>query len=63
MAEFCPWRRHPAEPIRPVTDNAGVRQRPITDALAWHRALESIAVTNLRIAFTWPRLWLTWWER
>ena len=49
-----------------VTDEAHarmVRQRPITDALAWHRALETIAVTNMRLAFVWPRLWLTWWAR
>ena len=49
-----------------VTDNTRgrmVRQRPITDALAWHRAIETVWLTNLRLAFAWPRLWLTWWAR
>ena len=49
-----------------VTDNTRARmarQRPITDALAWHRAFETIAVANMRLAFVWPRLWMTWWAR
>ena len=49
-----------------VTDDARarmVRQRPITDAMAWHRAMEAIMVTNLRTAFVLWRIPMTWWAR
>ena len=44
-----------------VTDLAhyrAARQRPIIDACDWSAAFESVATTNIKIAFAWQRMWL-----
>ena len=44
-----------------ITDMAAWRAthaRPINDACRWSEAIETVWLTNLRIAFAWQRTWL-----